>query len=480
MRQFLGSMSTQARMAFVLAFLLIVAAVGVATWWIMHPPYSVLFRDLRESDAAEITSTLSQLQVPFRLADEGKTVMVPAEQVYETRMKLVSQGVPKGGSVGFELFKDSDYGVTEFAQKVNFQRALQGELERTIASLDEVASARVHLTIRRSDLFAPDQDPSKASVTLALREGKHLDARQVAGIQRLIASAVDGLTPESVVVLDDKGSVLSGYSAGTQNAALNSDSLDAQSQLENQMRSRVGDLLHRVLRTDNFTVSVDVRLNYDHVKQVKEQLIAQGKDGNGLLIREKVDSTGHGADDVASGAAPGTDIDHTKANSTSSNHREVEYAHGREQEEVDQAPGRIERVSVGIVVPATLSSSEISKLSDVVSAGLGLDPARGDKVDIASMAAPDVATPAVVATEAGTAPTEASANAAPASDNAVASILAARQWWVYPVIAALVLFLLGALLMAMRTQPPRRLTMSEREAALLRLRQWIETAEVER
>jgi flagellar M-ring protein FliF len=285
MRQFFASMSQSARAAFAIGIVLIAIIVGTASWWIMHPPYGVLFRDLRESDAAEISTALDQMQVPYRLGDEGKTILVPDAQVYETRMKLVSQGVPKGGSVGFELFKDSDYGVTEFAQRINFQRALQGELERTISALDEVASARVHLTIRRSDLFSPDQDPSKASVTLSMRPGKHLDAREVAGIQRLVASAVEGLSSDAVVVLDDKGMVLSGYAADGQNGALNSANLDAQSQMENQLRARVGDLLHRVLRTDNFTVSVNVSLNYDHVKQVREQLIGQGKDGNGLLVR---------------------------------------------------------------------------------------------------------------------------------------------------------------------------------------------------
>jgi flagellar M-ring protein FliF len=473
MRQFFASMSNRARIAFAIGILLIAGIVGVASWWIMHPPYGVLFRDLRESDAAEITATLDQMQVPYHIADEGKTIMVPDAQVYETRMKLVSQGVPKGGSVGFELFKDSDYGVTEFAQKVNFQRALQGELERTISALDEVASARVHLTIRRSDLFAPDQDPSKASVTLSLRPGKHLDAREVAGIQRLVASAVDGLTPEAVVVLDDKGMVLSGYSAEGQNGALNSDSLDAQTQMENQLRTRVGDLLHRVLRTDNFTVSVDVSLNYDHVKQVREQLIAQGKDGNGLLVHEKVNSTGHGIDD--------SDPDHAKTGSTSSD-REVEYAHGREQEEVDQAPGRIDRISVGIVIPATLPPSEISKLTDVVSAALGLDASRGDKVDIAAIAPPEPvgSTAANADSSVATRLDAASTNASATDETASSAVVASKYWWIYPVIIALVLFLVGALLMAARTSTPRRLTMSEREAALLRLRQWIETTEVER
>jgi len=464
MLQFFSSMSFRARIAFCLGVLAIVVAVGAASWWLSHPPYGVLFRELRDSDAAEISSTLGQMQVPYRLADEGRTILVPADTVYETRMKLISQGVPKGGSVGFELFKDSDYGVTEFAQKVNFQRALQGELERTIASLDEVAAARVHLTIHHNELFETEHPPSKASVTLSLRPQKHVDAREVAGIQRLVASAVDGLSPEAVVVLDDKGLQLSGYSA---NGQAGGDNLDAQTQLESQLRTRVGELLHRVLQTDDFTVSVDVRLNYDHVKQVREQLIGQGKDGNGLVVREKVDSTGRAADD--------SDADRPKAGATSNN-RELEYAHGREQEEIERAPGRVERISVGIVVPAALPAAELAKLSDVVSAGLGLDTARGDKVDIAAIAPPQHAAPTSTPTVAAAVDDK----SASVTDDAPAAGLG-QHLWIYPVMILLVLIVIGAFVMAARgSGTPRRLSHAEREEALLRLRQWIESSGVER
>jgi flagellar M-ring protein FliF len=458
-------MSIRARIAFGLCVLAIVVAVGAASWWLSHPPYGVLFRELRDSDAAEISSTLGQMQVPYRLADEGRTILVPAGTVYETRMKLISQGVPKGGSVGFELFKDSDYGVTEFAQKVNFQRALQGELERTIASLDEVAAARVHLTIHHNELFEAEHPPSKASVTLSLRPQKHVDAREVAGIQRLVASAVDGLSPETVVVLDDKGMQLSGYSA---NGQAGGDNLDAKTQLESQLRTRVGELLHRVLQTDDFTVSVDVRLNYDHVKQVREQLIGQGKDGNGLVVREKVDSTGRAADDG--------DVDHPKAGATSNN-RELEYAHGREQEEIERAPGRVERISVGIVVPAALPLAELTKLSDVVSAGLGLDAARGDKVDIAAIAPPQRAVPTPAPTVAAAVADD--KNASMADD--VPAVGLGQHFWIYPAMILLLLAVVGAFVMAARGgSAPRRLSHAEREEALLRLRQWIESSGVER
>jgi flagellar M-ring protein FliF len=472
MQQFFSNLSRRSRVAFALGALAIVGITGGAAWWLGHPDYGVLFRDLKDADAAEITTALGQMQVPYRITDGGHSILVPGDAVYDTRMKLVSQGVPKGGSVGFELFKDSDYGVTEFAQRVNFQRALQGELERTIDAMDEVSSSRVHLTIRRDDLFAHDGDASKASVSIAIKPGKHVDARQVVGVQRLVASAVEGLTSDAVVVLDGNGTVLSAHAVDGSGFAVD-DRMDEQSHLELQLRQKVSTLLHRALANDDFTVSVDVRLNYDHVKQVRERLIAQGKDGNGLLVREKTGSSGKSADD--------SDPDRLKPGSSSTD-REVEYAHGREQEEIVQAPGRIERISVGIVVPDAMPSGELSKLSDVVSAGLGLDPNRGDKVDIASIAPP--------VTLANDKPHVASANGSSAETSSVDDTDGAQQArgdamrvsrmpaWAYLALGAGA-FLLVALWMAFSTRPrARRLTAPEREEALQRLRQWISTAEV--
>lgn len=475
MRQFFVSMSRGSRLAFLLGLLLIAGTVGGVVWWVMHPPYGVLYSGLRMQDAAEITSTLGQMQVPYRLSDEGKTVLVPAEQVYDTRMKLAAQGVPKGGSVGFELFKDSDYGVTEFAQRVNYQRALQGELERTITSLDEVASARVHLTIRRADLFDRDKQASKASVTLSLRPQKRLDAREVAGIQRLVASAVDGLSPAAVVVLDDSGAVLSASTVDGQETLLAGDRLDAETRIESQLKARADALLRHVLQTSDFTVSVDVRLDYDRVKEVSEHLIAQGKDGNGLLVREKVDSSGHPAN--------GGDADHPDAGSASSSDREMEFAHGREQKEIEQAPGGIKRISVGIVIPSSLPRGKVEQLSDVVSAALGLDRSRGDTVDIAAIAPATTDTAHAVAAAAkpvpATVPTHAGSVATKSPVVAVAS-----KAWSWRIVLALAVALALALLLTIpffvRRSEPRRLSAPDREEALRRLRQWLEITEVER
>lgn len=232
------------------------------------------------------------------------------------------------------------------------------------------------------------------------------------------------------------------------------------------MRKRVGRMLHRVLPDDNFTVSVGVRLNYDHVKRVSDRLLAQGRDGNGLLVREKVDATGHPVDS--------SDPDQVKSG-LADKRREVEYAHGHEQEEVERAPGRIERISVGVVVSSALTRAEIGKLSDVVSAGLGLDPARGDKIDIAAMATPPPVLPApgVKATPVDAVPPIRAASVEQVAQTSTpTSPRAGFPYWAYAALAALIVGLLLGLAMLGRSAP-RRLLSSEREETLAQLRQWI-------
>ena len=176
----------------------------LAIWWVLSPGRQLLFGNLRERDAAEIVQALDEWKVPYEIVDSGKGIKVESDLVYETRMKLVAAGVPKGGHVGFELFDDADFGVTEFAQRVNYQRALQGEIERTIASIPGVESARVHLTIRRPGLFVGEQEQSKGSVALELSSGAKLSVGQISGIRSLVAASVEGLSANQVSVLDTR------------------------------------------------------------------------------------------------------------------------------------------------------------------------------------------------------------------------------------------------------------------------------------
>src|SRR5688572_20555064 len=192
---FLAGLGRGARAGLYAGTALVLAAMLAAMWWLFAPDYQLLFGNLRETDAAEVAASLNEWKVPYRFTEGGAGIEVPADQVYDVRMKLVSAGVPSGGHVGFELFDDSDFGVTEFAQRVNYQRALQGELERSIGALPGVQSVRVHLTIRRPGLFVGQDDASKASVAVTMVPGELLSPQQVAGIRNLVAAGVDGLEP---------------------------------------------------------------------------------------------------------------------------------------------------------------------------------------------------------------------------------------------------------------------------------------------
>lgn len=469
-RSFLMGLSMRAKLLFGLGLLAILALAGAGGWWILRPDYEPLAQNLRPVDASEIGTTLSGWGVPYRFDKDDKTILVPDNQVYALRMKLAAEGVPKGGSVGFEAFKDSDYGVTEFAQQVNYQRALQGELERTIESMREVQSARVHLAIHHAGLFEKDQDPSKGSVTLHLRPDTHLEAKQVVGIQRLVASAVNGLKPAAVTVLDQDGTVLSG-SGISGDGALAGDQPGEAATLEKALRAQVGDMLTRALHRSDFTVSVAVRLNYDRVKRVQQQLLTQGKDGRGVLVHERTNSTRPSGSQGIDGSQ-GADT----AGVTS---RDVEYAHGTVQEEIEEAPGRIQRISVGVVIPGTLTSADIKQLSDVIAAGTGLDASRGDRVDIAAIA-PWVA-PGNHA--AATAVSENSSTAESAGSPKVehAAAAPARLWnlpyWGYAAMGVGVLLLGMFVGFRIRPRQPRRLTHAEREATLEQMVQWIKQSE---
>lgn len=205
------SLSTSRKLGVVLAAVLLLAVVaGGATFlWSRQSAYAVLFKDLRTMDAATIVADLDKRKVPYELRDGGATILVPAKVADATRLAVMSEDLPLKGTVGFEIFNKSDMGLTDFAQKINYRRALQGELARTIMALEGVESARVHLSLAEPSVFREDRRPSKASVTLIPRAGHVFTPGAIAGVQRLVAAAVPDLSVADVVVLDEKGDVVS-------------------------------------------------------------------------------------------------------------------------------------------------------------------------------------------------------------------------------------------------------------------------------
>lgn len=453
LKDFMNSYSKSARTGLLAGVALVLLGLIATLWWLFTPSYQLLFGNLRETAAAEITKSLTEWKVPYRFTDGGAGIEVPADQVYDTRMKLVSAGVPSGGHVGFELFDHSDFGVTEFAQRVNYQRALQGELERSIASLPGVEIVRVHLTIRRPGLFVGQDDSSKASVAVTMTPGEILTPQQVGGIRNLVASAVDGLSPTAVVVLGPTGVLPGGaIGSGAQDGLLAQN--EEQAGYETRVRERISDLLSQVFHLQSYRVSVDVRMNFDQVHRVSEHLVAQGTDGNGLLVRKHVTLTGGTADGKGTAATQKQD--------------DTDYAHGSEREEFSRAPGRVERMSIAVLVPPTLGAAQMDRLRELVTAAAGLDDKRGDRLEITSISEAAIgASPAVDSSHASGG--SGSDIVIDPSDHAMQD----RSPTLWFVLVGLIGLVVGGFLVILFNPRQPKLRTQERDAVLKKLRSWL-------
>jgi flagellar M-ring protein FliF len=450
--KFYQALERGARVGFAVGALVIVLITAVMLWWLMSPREQLLFGGLKETDAAEIVEALNEWKVPHTIVDGGAGIVVPEEMMYETRMRLVSSGIPRGGAVGFELFDDSDFGVTEFAQRVNYQRALQGEIERTIAALPAVENARVHLTIRRPGLFVGDQEQSKASIAVTLRPGEQLSRRQVRGIRGLVAAAVEGLSIEQVTVLDAGGNLLAGGEGVASRSFEARD--DEESRVEGRIQAKINELLAQVLEEGEYRVSVDAQLDFDSVRRVNERPMAE----DSVVVRKRVNSR---ADDE-SDAARQSDED-------------VEFRHGTVREEIASAPGRIHRLSVAVILPMSLDDSELVRIESLVSAAAGLDQARGDRLEVSRLGRGQTFAQREGAEPAGE-------NAAQAGKGAIDLDRAPLQvgfdaaaWpvWSKMLLLIVVGLVLGVTVALALQRRPAKLSPTEREAVLGKMRSWL-------
>jgi flagellar M-ring protein FliF len=259
--------SPRARALMVLAAAGLVAVVSAAWLWSSSPSYSVLFTNLSDRDGGAVIAQLSQMNVPYRNADGG-TILVPADKVHEARLKLASQGLPKGSVVGFEILESQKFGLTQFQEQLNYQRALEGELARSIQSLAPVASARVHLALPKNSGFLRDRQAPTASVLVQLHPGKTLERGQVAGIVHLVASSIPELTPKNVSVVDQHGTLLATQSEGQ--GSLDGEQLDYVSQIETATIKRIEDILEPIAGHANVRAQVTADVDFSNVEQMDE------------------------------------------------------------------------------------------------------------------------------------------------------------------------------------------------------------------
>lgn len=272
----------------------LVAVIVALTMWSRANDWRVLFANLGDKDAGAIVSQLAQMNVPYRHAEGGQAILVPADKVHDVRLKLAQTGLPKGSVIGFELMDNARFGQTQFQERLSFQRGLEGELVRSISALAAVQSARVHLALPQQNGFFREQQKPRASVLLALHPGRTLDRAQVAGIVHLVSSSVPELNPKAVSVLDQSGTLLSSQEEG-QGAGVDAQQLQYVQQIEALHLKRLIDILEPVVGRDNLRATVTAEIDFSQSESTSEAYKPnQGKEPAAVRSAQTSDATGPG------------------------------------------------------------------------------------------------------------------------------------------------------------------------------------------
>jgi len=388
LRETWDSLDSRRRAALVALAVVLVGGLIAVTVWAARPSWAVLYGDLSPRDAQAVVEALREQGVRYRLVAGGATIEVPRERLYELRLDLAGEGLPAASTVGFELFDRTSFSSSDLQNNVNLQRALQGELERSICTLAEISSARVHLAVPEERLFSDQQEAPSASVVVGLDSGR-LATAQVAAIAQLVASAVPALVPAAVTVVDTAGRVLSGgwdSAGGLQTMA----QMEATRAFEDGLRAHLQSMLDSVLGAHKSVVRVQAELDFQSQELTRETL--QPPDGQGVLRREELTQEqyeGSGGPEVGGPAgltAIGSRTSPGSGGSYEHRHESREYDYSRQHEQVTSPPGQVRRLAVAVVIDEGLSSSVARQVQNLVEAAAGIDSERGDRVTVETMA----------------------------------------------------------------------------------------------
>ena len=269
LRDAFNRLGVQQKIGFTVAIAAIIAVLVGTILWSQQPDWKILFSNLGEKDGGTIVTLLEQQNIPHRMSDNG-SIMVPSNRVHEVRLKLASQGLPRGGMVGFELMENQKFGISQFAEQVNYQRGLEGELARTIMSIGAISSARVHLAIPKPSVFVRDEQKPTASVLLNLYGGRTLDSGQIAGITHLVSASVPQLLSTNVTVIDQNGTMLSQIKSKLTEAGLDQAQIKYVRDLEDSIGKRIEDILKPLLGGENYKVQIAADVDFSQSEQTAE------------------------------------------------------------------------------------------------------------------------------------------------------------------------------------------------------------------
>jgi flagellar M-ring protein FliF len=401
-RKLVSALSLKQRITIVVTALAAVLLISGLVHWKHESDFRPLFTGMAPEDAATIVQKLKESSTEFRLSDNGATVLVPAARVDELRLEMAGAGLPKTGRIGFELFDKSNLGITDFTEHVNYGRALEGELERSIRSLNEVQDARVHITFPRDSVFLESREPAKASVLLHLRLGAHPSPQNILAITNLVAGAVEGLTPESVTVLDMSGNLLNRPRKPSVDGDDNSEgALEYRQQIEKDLLAKMNSTLEPLLGDGKFRAGVSVDCDFTSGEQ-SDEIFDPAR--SVMLTSQKTEDVAGGPGTQTSGI-PGTasNLPRPSSRPTASGSsvarrtENVTYQSSRMVRHTKLPEGAIKRISASllldqdvrwqgkqkVMVPPT--PEKLKAIHDLVAGAIGLSTDRGDQLVIESL-----------------------------------------------------------------------------------------------
>lgn len=412
--QLLAGFGARPNMALVVAAAALIALLAGIWLWGQSPDYRVLYSNLSDRDGGDIIASLQQMNVPYKFAEGGGALLVPSEQVHETRLRLASQGLPKGGTVGFELMENQKFGASQFLEQVNYQHALEGELARSVQTLAAVQSARVHLAIPKPTVFVKEKQSPSASVVLTLYPGRTLDPGQVNGIIHLISSSVPEMPASNVTLVDQSGSLLSPVKEGPE--GLDAGQFKYARQIEQDYVKRVEDILKPLVGANNVHAQVTADIDFSQVEQTAETYKPNQNPGEATLRSQQTLEAKNGMQNPA--GVPGALTNQppipataplvmpasavaAAAGSDSSSRKEstLNYEADRTIRHTKLPTGSIKRLSAAVVInyrtvtakngktsSNPLNDDEKAQITALVKDAIGFDASRGDTLNVLNSA----------------------------------------------------------------------------------------------
>ncbi|MBI2761783.1 MAG: flagellar M-ring protein FliF [Chloroflexi bacterium] len=355
------------------------------------------FTNLDPKDSAAAAEQLKADKIPYEVTPDGGTIKVTPDKLADARLKLAAKGLPQGGAVGFELFDKTSFGITDFAQQINYQRALEGELSRTINTLAQVEGSRVHIVVPKEELFASQQKPATASVVLRLRAGRTIDEGGLRGISYMIARSVSGLDPKNISILDTSGRTL--FDGGSQDTAagLSSTQLEMQVKLEKGVEDQVQTLLDRVAGPNRAAVRVKADMDFSQQEELAETFTPGGPTNQGVArssatVQETFNGNGQQQTAGQPGAIaniPGAAAQTAQQGGNSQYQRQettTNYEVSKSTKKTVTGPGQIKRLNVSVILDSTITEADAAGLRGAVAAAAGIDEKRGDQLVVTTAA----------------------------------------------------------------------------------------------